>query len=218
MGAALTYYDYYDNTGMECPEGAPATEKKLIACDPDGDDLCPCPTAPAVIYLKGSKEVLYFPETNVENIYNAGSITLTNNTAFPVNNVAFLIEGVYIAVIVPGTEVVAESGDTVTYTLYAPRDLQERLCEETDDTDLTEFNIDLGVVFTQSVQPANIPTVTMGGEEYGGTTKMAYHNDDPYTILDIGMGEFNAENLCSMITNEGTVGDIDIELQPNISA
>lgn len=219
MVAALTYYDYYDNTGIECQEGAPVTEKKLIACDPDGDDLCPCPTAPAVIYMKDSKEVLYFPEMNTENIYNAGTITLTNNTAFPVNNVVLLIDGVYLAAIVPGTEAVAESGDTVTYTLYIPRDLRERICEEVDDpdADLTEFSIRLGVVFSQEVIPANMPMVTIGGNTIGNK-QMAYHNSDPYTILSIIMGELNAENLCNIITNEGTLGNVNMGLQPSIAA
>lgn len=220
MAGPVTYYDYYDNTGMECQEGAPVTEKKLIACDLDGDDLCPCPTAPAVVYMKDSKEVLYFPEMSLENAYNAGTITLTNNTAFPVNNVVLLIDGVYLAAIVPGTEAVAESGDTVTYNLYAPRDLRERICEEVNDpdADLTEFSIRLGVVFSQEVIPANIPTVTINGNTFSGNKQMAYHNSDPYTILSIIMGELNAENLCDIITNEDTLGDVDMELQPTIAA
>lgn len=220
MAADLTYYDYYLNTGIECPEEAPATERKLILCDAEGENPCPCPTAPAVMYLSDVNRVIYMPEFIVD-AYKAGTCTFTNNTGYPVKSFTILIDGLYLVVNVPGTEILTQSGETVTYDIYIPRDLRERVIRETGDpnTDMSELRVDFGVVFTQTVQPANKPVLKqwVGGQaaDYSRFCSMVNHGDEMYTIMKMSLeGNRTVQYLLDAMENEVYEGDMVVSIEP----
>lgn len=220
MRQAVTYNNYYLNTGIECPEEAPATERKLILCDAEGENPCPCPTAPAVMYLSDVNRVIYVPEFIVDT-YKVMTCTFTNNTGYPVKGFTILINGVYLLVNVPGTEILTQSGETVTYDIYIPRDLRERVIEETGDpnTDMSGLSVDFGVVFTQTVQPVNMPVLRQwaGGQsaDYTRFCTMVNHEDEIYTIMRMSLeGNRSVQYLLDAMENEEYVGDMVVSIEP----
>lgn len=203
----MTYYDYYEMHDESCPESAVTTDRKLVLCDGE----CPCPEArPTVMYEMSSNSITYLSDdSGAVNVNSIGNITLTNMTQFTITNFIFTIEDY--AVVVPDTNNPISSGESGTYSLYAPMDALQKEGIASD----SEASMSILFEETDINNWALILDVYMGDPEenvyVGGVTYSGYNNAN-----NVSIGVIEGERATPIpITDlfsipEGAMGNVEL--------
>lgn len=164
MATEVSFVDYFAEIGPPC--NPVNTERKLIMCD-TMNNTCLCPSSPAVVYFKDTKQLTYVPEPTY-NVFKFTSLNITNNTEFTVLNAFLLINDVMLALNVPGTGKPITSGETESYDLYIPYDLAERVEDAfydihnyEDEEQPGDCRVDFGILFDEPYPTSsNMPNVS----------------------------------------------------------